>query len=154
MDAIDRNILSILQEDGRISNATLAERVRLSASPCLRRLRRLEDDGVIVGYRALLSRPHLGLGLTVFVEIKVEGHSRQVADAMSEALAAIPEVVSAHIVSGSADFLVECVVRDLPHYERLLLDTLLELPGVTDARSNFAMRTIKSAAPLPLQPAG
>jgi Lrp/AsnC family transcriptional regulator, leucine-responsive regulatory protein len=153
VDAIDRTILSVLQEDGRISNAALAERVRLSASPCLRRLRRLEDDGIIVGYRAVLSRPQLGLGLTVFVELKVEGHSRRVADEMSDALAAIPEVVSAHIVSGSADFLAEVVVRDLPHYERLLLDTLLELPGVIDARSNFAMRAIKTSGPLPLPPA-
>jgi Lrp/AsnC family transcriptional regulator, leucine-responsive regulatory protein len=150
MDAVDRRILSILQQDARITIAALAERVRLSASPCLRRLRRLEDEGLITGYRAVLDRPRLGLGMTVFVELKVEGHSRRRADAMSEALAAIPEVVSAHIVSGEADFLAEVVVRDLAHYERLLLDTLLELPGVTDARSNFAMRTIKSAAPLPL----
>jgi Lrp/AsnC family leucine-responsive transcriptional regulator len=150
MDALDRNILSVLQEDGRISNAALAERVRLSPSPCLRRLRRLEDDGVILGYGAVLSRQRLGLGLTVFVELKVEGHSRRIADAMSDALQAIPEVVAAHIVSGSADFLAEIVVRDLTHYERLLLDTLLELPGVIDVRSNFAMRAIKTSGPLPL----
>ena len=154
LDRVDRRLLEILQREGRLSNAALAERVHLSPSPCLRRVKALEEDGVIEGYRAVVGRESVGLGLTVFVEIKVEGHSRQVADAMSEALAAIPEVVSAHIVSGSADFLVECVVRDLPHYERLLLDTLLELPGVTDARSNFAMRTIKSAAPLPLPPVG
>jgi Lrp/AsnC family transcriptional regulator, leucine-responsive regulatory protein len=150
MDAIDRRMLEILQSDGRISNAALAEQLHLSPSPCLRRLRALERDGVITGYRAELDRGRLGLGLTLFVELKVDGHSDSTAAAISDALMAAPEVVSAHIVSGSADFLLEVVVADLPAYERLLFETLLRLPNVSDVRSNFALRMVKSAGPLPL----
>jgi Lrp/AsnC family transcriptional regulator, leucine-responsive regulatory protein len=150
MDTVDRQMLTILQRDGRISNAALAERLHLSPSPCLRRLRALEHEGVIAGYRAELDRTKLGLGLTVFVELKVDGHSDRSAAAISEALQAAPEVVAAHIVSGSADFLLEVVVADLAAYERLMFDTLLRLPNVSDVRSNFALRTVKAHGPLPL----
>jgi Lrp/AsnC family transcriptional regulator, leucine-responsive regulatory protein len=150
LDAVDRRMLDILQREGRISNAALAERLHLSPSPCLRRLRALERDGVIAGYRAMLDRTKLGLGLTVFVELKVDGHSDRVAASIGDAVLAAPEVVSAHIVSGAADFLLEVVVPDLPTYERLLFDTLLRLPNVADVRSNFALRTVKPSGPLPL----
>jgi Lrp/AsnC family leucine-responsive transcriptional regulator len=150
MDTVDRQMLTILQRDGRISNAALADELHLSPSPCLRRLRALERDGVIAGYRAELDRTKLGLGLTVFVELKVDGHSDRSAAAISEALQAAPEVVAAHIVSGSADFLLEVVVADLAAYERLMFDTLLRLPNVSDVRSNFALRTVKTHGPLPL----
>ncbi len=150
LDAIDLRMLDILQREGRITNAALAERLHLSPSPCLRRLRALERDGVVAGYRAILDRGKLGLGLTVFVELKVDSHSDRIAAAISEALNAAPEVVSAHIVSGAADFLLEVVVADLPAYERLLFDTLLKLPQVADVRSDFALRTVKPAGPLPL----
>jgi Lrp/AsnC family transcriptional regulator, leucine-responsive regulatory protein len=150
LDVVDRRMLEILQREGRISNAALAERLHLSPSPCLRRLRGLEQDGVIVGYRAVLDRAQLGLGLTVFVELKAEGHSDRTAAAIAERLEATPEVISAHIVSGSADFLLEITVADLAGYERLMFGTLLQLPNVVDIRSNFALRTIKTAGPLPL----
>jgi Lrp/AsnC family leucine-responsive transcriptional regulator len=150
LDSVDRRMLEILQREGRIANAALAERLHLSPSPCLRRLRALERDGVISGYRAVLDRTKLGLGLTVFVELKVDGHSDRIAAQISQAVAAAPEVVAAHIVSGSADFLLEVVVPDLAAYERLLFETLLRLPNVADVRSNFALRTVKPAGPLPL----
>jgi Lrp/AsnC family leucine-responsive transcriptional regulator len=150
LDSVDRRMLEILQREGRIANAALAERLHLSPSPCLRRLRALERDGVISGYRAVLDRTKLGLGLTVFVELKVDGHSDRIAAQISEAVATAPEVVAAHIVSGSADFLLEVVVPDLAAYERLLFETLLRLPNVADVRSNFALRTVKPAGPLPL----
>jgi len=150
VDAVDRRMLEILQREGRISNAALAERLHLSPSPCLRRLRALERDGLIAGYRAVLDRHRLGLGLTVFVELKVEGHSDRSAAAISDRLKATPEVISAHIVSGSADFLLEVVVADLAAYERLMFETLLKLPNVADVRSNFALRTVKPSGPLPL----
>ncbi len=150
LDLTDRRMLGILQRDGRISNAALAEQLHLSPSPCLRRLRSLEQDGVISGYRAELDRAKLGLGLTVFVELKVDGHSDRSAAAISTAVTEAPEVISAHIVSGSADFLLEVVVADLAAYERLMFNTLLRLPNVGDVRSNFALRTVKAAGPLPL----
>jgi Lrp/AsnC family transcriptional regulator, leucine-responsive regulatory protein len=150
MDATDREILRLLQEDGRLTNAALAERVHLSPSPCLRRLKRLEDDGVIERYRAILDRRRVGLGLTVFVEIKVEGHTDETATQLQETFGAMDEVIACHIVSGPADFLLEVVVPDLEHYERLLLGRLLKVRGVSDVRSNFAIRTVKANGPLPL----
>ena len=150
LDSVDRRMLDVLQREGRISNAALAERLHLSPSPCLRRMRALEHSGVVAGYRAILDREALGLGLTVFVELKVEGHSRHSADTIREAMMRTPEVVSAYVVSGSADILAEVVVTDLPAYERLLFDVLLELPQVTDVRSNFALRALKPAGPVPL----
>jgi Lrp/AsnC family transcriptional regulator, leucine-responsive regulatory protein len=150
IDLTDRKMLEILQREGRISNAALAEQLHLSPSPCLRRLRALEHDGVITGYRAQLDRGKLGLGLTVFVELQVDGHSDRTASAISEKLRAAPEVIQAHIVSGAADFRLEVVVQDLAAYERLMFDMLLTLPNIGDVRSNFALRTVKSSAPLPL----
>jgi Lrp/AsnC family leucine-responsive transcriptional regulator len=150
MDLVDRQMLQILQREGRISNAALAEQLHLSPSPCLRRLRALEASGLITGYRAELDREKLGLGLTLFIELKVEGHSERNAAAITDALRAVPEVISAHIVSGSADFLLEVVVADLRDYERLLFNTLLNLPNVSDVRSNFALRAVKTRGPLPL----
>ena len=150
LDSIDRKMLAILQREGRISNAALAERLHLSPSPCLRRMRALERDGVIAGYQAVLDRPRLGLGLTVFIELKVDGHSDRTAAAISKALTAAPEVVSAHIVSGPADFRLEVVVANLAAYEHLLFETLLKLPHVSDVRSEFALRTVKAPGPLPL----
>ena len=150
MDLVDRQMLHILQREGRISNASLAEQLHLSPSPCLRRMRALEQDGVIAGYRAVLDRDKLGIPMTVFVELKVDQHSDRTAAAISEALNAAPEVISAHVVSGSADFLLEVAVPDLAGYERLMFETLLKLPNVADVRSNFALRTVKAPGPLPV----
>lgn len=150
LDAIDRRILAALQRDGRLTNVELAEEVGLSPSPCLRRVRLLEAGGVIGGYAAALDRKAIGLGLTVFVGVKVERHHDQEARAFREAVVSLPEVVSCHLVSGEADFLLQVVVPDLAAYERFLLGTLLRLPGVSDIRSNFAIQTVKDGAPLPL----
>src|SRR5207302_1262810 len=150
MDSVDRAILRHLQDDGRLPNAVLADRVHLSPSPCLRRLKRLEDNGTIRGYRAILDRRKIGLGLTVFVEIKVTDHSERRAREFEAAVADVDEIVGCHVVAGEADFLLEVVVADLAAYEQLLLRTLLELPGVTDVQSNIAIRTMKEAGQLPL----
>jgi Lrp/AsnC family leucine-responsive transcriptional regulator len=151
IDSTDLRILRALQRDGRMPNVALAEEVNLSPSPCLRRLKRLEDRGVIAGYRAVLDRRRVGLGLTLYVGIKVAGHSDELANALEAAFNEMEEVVAAHIVSGpAADFLVEVVVPDLQAYEQLLLKKLLTLPGVADVNSNFSLRTIKSTGPLPL----
>jgi Lrp/AsnC family leucine-responsive transcriptional regulator len=150
LDALDRRILEALQADGRLTLVELAERVGLSASPCLRRMRRLEEEGFISGYRASLDRARIGLGLTVFMGIKVDGHRDENAAALGAAIQAMPEVVACHVVSGAADFLLEVVVPDLAHYERLLFGTVLKLPMVKDVQSHFALRTVKPASPLPL----
>jgi Lrp/AsnC family leucine-responsive transcriptional regulator len=150
LDSVDRALLEILQHEGRITNAELASRVQLSPSACLRRVRALEERGAIEGYRAVLAPRRIGLGLTVFVEIKVERHSTNRAASFEEAFAAMPEIVSAHIVSGEADFLLEVVVPDLEAYQQFLLGTLLQLPGLTDVRSNMAIKTLRCREPLPL----
>ena len=149
-DAIDRKILAALQRNAQLTNVELADEVGLSPSPCLRRVRILEEAGVISGYHANLSRGELGLGLTVFVGVKVERHHASAPDIFRDAVRDIPEIVACHLVSGEADFLLQVVVADLAAYENLLLGTLLSLPGVSDIRSNFAIRTLKDAASLPL----
>jgi Lrp/AsnC family leucine-responsive transcriptional regulator len=150
LDAIDRRIVAVLQSDGRLSNVDLAERVGLSPSPCLRRVKRLEDEGYIEAYRAMLGRGRIGLGLTVFVHVKIEAHANQRADAFEKAVLAMPQVVACHMVSGEADYLLEVAVPDLAHYQRFLLDRLLELPIVREVRSNIAIQSLKTAAALPL----
>ncbi|MFY0989526.1 Lrp/AsnC family transcriptional regulator [Halomonas sp. C05BenzN] len=150
LDEIDRRILSALQRDARLTNVQLAEEVHLSPSPCLRRVRQLEAAGLIRGYHAELDRGGVGFGLTVFVGVKVERHHEDEANAFREAIVSLPEVVSAHLVSGESDFLLQVVVADLAAYERFLTGTLLRLPGVSDIRSNFAIQTVKEHGPLPL----
>lgn len=149
-DKIDRAILRELQRDGRIANVELADRVALSPSACLRRTKALEAAGVISGYRAELGPAAVGLGLTVFVSLRVEQHSRQTSREVEGALLAIPAVVACHVISGEADFLIEVVVPDLATYESVLLDSILAIAPVTDARSTFAIRTVRSRGNLPL----
>ncbi len=149
-DKVDRAIVTRLQRDGRIANVDLADAVGLSPSACLRRVKALEADGIIAGYRAEVSRARAGLGLTVFIGLKVDGHSRATSSVIEEALLAIPAVVACYLVSGSDDFLIEAAVPDLAGYELLLLNQVLAIPGVTEARSTFAIRTVLSRGPLPL----
>lgn len=150
LDAIDRAILTLLQADGRRSNVEVADAVGLSPSACLRRIRALEESGLIAGYRAELDRAVLGLGLTVFLSLRVDQHSRATSRLVEESLQAIPAVVACHVVSGDADFLVEVAVPDFAAYEHVLLDDVLAIGAVTNVRSSFAIRTVLDRGPLPL----
>ena len=152
MDDIDRRIISTLQNEGRLSNAELADRVGLSPSPCLRRVKLLEGQGVIAGYKAIIDRDAVGLALTVFVEITVARHSRQNAALVAESLSGIPGLVACHMVSGDADFLAEIVVSDLTAYERLLTEHILTIDAVEQIRSNFSLRAVRTSQPLNLAP--
>jgi Lrp/AsnC family transcriptional regulator, leucine-responsive regulatory protein len=149
-DRVDRAIVTRLQGDGRIANVDLASAVSLSPSACLRRVKALEASGVIAGYRAEVSRLRAGLGLTVFIGLKVEGHSQETSSRIEQTLLAIPAVVACYLVSGTSDFLVEAAVPDLAGYEQLLLGRILTIPSVVEAQSTFAIRTILSRGPLPL----
>jgi Lrp/AsnC family transcriptional regulator, leucine-responsive regulatory protein len=149
-DRVDRAIVTRLQRDGRIANVDLAEDVALSPSACLRRVKALEASGIIEGYHADVSRARAGLGLTVFVGLTVERHSRQTSAQIEQALLAIPAVVACYLISGSDDFLIEAAVPDLASYEKVLLDQILAIPSVAEARSTFAIRTVLSRGPLPL----
>jgi Lrp/AsnC family leucine-responsive transcriptional regulator len=151
LDAIDRRIIAALQADGRLSNVELAGRVGLSPSPCLRRVKRLERDGYIEAYRAVLQRGRVGLGLTVFVGVKIADHANDRAEAFQDAIVAMPEIVACHLVAGDVDYLLEVVVPDLEHYQRYLVGKLLGLSIIREVRSAIAIQTLKSGAPLPLE---
>jgi Lrp/AsnC family leucine-responsive transcriptional regulator len=150
LDSTDRAILEHLQRDGRMANVDLADAVALSPSSCLRRTKALEAAGLIAGYRAELNRERAGLGLTVFISLKVDQHSQETSRRIEAALTAIPAVVACYVVSGDSDFLVEAVVPSLGEYEQLLLGQILSIAAITDARSTFAIRTVLSRGPLPV----
>lgn len=150
LDAIDRCIIAELQADARLTNIELADRVGLSPSPCLRRVRRLADEGVIAGYRAVLNRSRVGLGLTVFLAVKIDRHANDRALDFEQAVTAMPEVVGCHLVAGEADYFLEVVVPDMERYQKFLVGKLLELPIVRDVRSSIAIQSLKADAPLPL----
>jgi Lrp/AsnC family leucine-responsive transcriptional regulator len=151
LDAIDGRIVAELQADGRLCNVELADKVGLSPSPCLRRVKRLERDGYIEGYRAALRRDRIGLGFSVFLSVKIDGHANERALAFEKAVMAMPEVIACHLVSGEADYLLEIVVPDLSDYQRFLVGKLLNLRIVREVRSNIAIQTLKAGAPLPLE---
>lgn len=150
LDEIDRRIVSELQADGRLTNFELADRIGLSPSPCLRRVKRLEKAGYIEGYRAALRRERVGLGFSVFIGVKIDGHANDRALDFQDAVTEMSEVISCHLVSGDSDYFLEVVVPDLEHYQKFLVDKLLELPIVREVRSNIAIQTLKAGAPLPL----
>lgn len=149
-DAIDLKILRELQEDARIPNNVLAERVGLSPSPCSRRVKLLEEAGAIEGYRTIINRAAVGLGLTVFAGIRVGRHSAEGKESFIQMLLAMPEVIACHLISGDIDFLIEVVVRDMATYEATVLNRLLSLPELRDVRTSFAMRTYRSTGSLPI----
>jgi Lrp/AsnC family leucine-responsive transcriptional regulator len=149
-DRVDRVIVRTLQHDGRIANVDLADAVSLSPSACLRRVKSMEASGIIAGYHAEVSRARAGLGLTVFIGLRVSGHSQETSSDLEQRLLAIPAVVACYLISGNDDFLVEAAVPDLAGYEQLLLGQILAIPAIVEAHSTFAIRTVLSGGPVPL----
>ncbi|MEA3085426.1 MAG: Lrp/AsnC family transcriptional regulator, leucine-responsive regulatory protein [Paraburkholderia sp.] len=150
LDKTDRAILAALQNDGRMSNARLAEMVGLSETPCARRLKRLENDGYIDQYRAMLSRSALGLGVVAFVYVRFAVHDRAVATRFEREVQAIPRILTCHNVSGSADYILQVVARDLDDYGTFMRDEMRSLPGVTSVESALSLREVKANGGLPL----
>jgi Lrp/AsnC family leucine-responsive transcriptional regulator len=154
LDALDIRILATLQAHARLTNLELAERVGLSASPCLRRVRRLQEDGFIEGYATRLNREKLGLGILAFVRVNIERHSNTdgnaFINAFIKAVSKLPEVIACYITSGESDFLLQVVVKDFAAYRSFALEKLARVPGVRDLRSTFVIGTVKEGAPLPL----
>ena len=142
LDDIDRLILNALQADGRRTNADLASAVGLSPSATLRRVRTLEEVGVIDNYVTLIDRAAVGKSTTVFVEVSLSGQSEQALDAFEEAIVEVPEVMSCHLMAGNADYLVQIACADVADFERIHRTYLTPLPGVTRVRSSFALRAI------------
>ena len=152
LDRTDLMLLAELQRAGRQTNAELAERVHLSASACLRRVQRLEREGVIAGYRAELDGERLGLGLQAFVRVHLARHDAASIAAFAAHVNDWPEVVACHALTGEMDYLVQVSVGDLEHFSRFLLDKLLAQAGVADVNSSFVLRTVKAFRGLPLPP--
>jgi Lrp/AsnC family transcriptional regulator, leucine-responsive regulatory protein len=142
MDDIDRAILAALEKDGRLSNNDLADRVGLSPSPCLRRVRRLEETGVIRGYQALVDPAAIGRGLRVFAGVRLIRHAREDVVAFERAVIQLPEVVHTHHVTGNYDYLLQVEVADLPAYEDFHANRLASLPGVAAVTSYVTMKTL------------
>ena len=158
LDKTDRKILAILQADGRLSNQEVAERVNLSPSPCLRRIKRLEEMGVIRQYVALLDPGKIGLGLLAYVNVRLEKHNDSPAAGASRSpradfaasVAHWPEVVACYAMTGDMDYLLRVHVEDMEHFSRFMMETLLRHPAVLDVRSSFALQRIKDTTALPL----
>lgn len=150
LDRTDLQILAELQRDGRLTNAELAERVHLSASACLRRVQRLEREGVIAGYRAEVDPERLGLGLQAFVRVQLSRHDADAITAFGAFVNGWDEVVACHALTGDMDYLLQIVVQDLEHFSHFLLDRLLNQAGVADVNSSFVLRTVKAFGGVPL----
>lgn len=144
LDATDRSILNLLQEDGRITNAELAERISLSPSACLRRVKRLEKTGVIDRYVMLVDPALAGRPTTAFVEISLSSQREELLDEFEAAIKNCPEVMACHLMAGNADYLIKVVCRDVADYERIHRQYLALLPNVSRLRSSFALRTVLS----------
>jgi Lrp/AsnC family leucine-responsive transcriptional regulator len=150
LDRIDRRILESLQNDGRISNVALAKQVNLTPTPCLERVKRLERDGYIQGYTALLDPKLVDAGLLVFVEIDLERTSPDAFREFRRKAGKLPEILDCHLVSGNFDYLIKARVKDMQEYRELLGEKILSLPGVSGSRSYVVMEEVKETLSLPL----
>jgi DNA-binding Lrp family transcriptional regulator len=153
LDAMDRRILAVLQGNARVANADLAREVGLSPSPCLRRVRELEDAGVIRSYVALLEPGAVGLPISVFVQVSLERQIEKALETFEQAILRRPEVMECYLMTGDADYLLRIVVADLSAYERFLKEHLTRIPGVASIKSSFALKQVKYRTALPLETA-
>jgi Lrp/AsnC family leucine-responsive transcriptional regulator len=151
LDRIDKHILKLMQDNGRISNLELADQVGLSPTPCSRRVKRLEESGLIAGHVTLLDPQALGLNLTAIIGISMDRHTPDRFESFEKAISTMPEVIECSIVTGqSADFLLKVVVKDMQHYEKFLLGNLTRLEGVTGVHSSFVLRHLVKKTALPI----
>lgn len=150
IDDTDRRLLAVLQDSGRISNAELSERANLSPSACHRRVRRLEEDGIIDRYVAILDARRLDRRATVFVEITLSGQSEEALDAFESEVRKVPDVLECHLMAGTADYLLKVSARDADDFARIHRRHLARLPGVAQIHSSFSLRTVRDTTALPL----
>jgi Lrp/AsnC family leucine-responsive transcriptional regulator len=150
IDATDRRILGALQKTGRMTNAELAERVNLSPSACHRRVQRLEAEGFIRDYVALLDERRMGRPTTVFVEITLQGQADELLEAFEKGVKRIPDVLECHLMAGTADYLLKVVAQDTEDFARIHRQHLARLPGVAQMHSSFALRTVFRTTAIPV----
>lgn len=151
IDAVNAEILNLLQSDGRMSNAKLAEHLSMSETPCWRRLKRLEESGIIEGYQANLSRRKLGLGVMAFVQLSCSEHDQASTAEFQRIIETTPSILACHNTTGEDDFLLIVVAHDLDDYSAFVDSTLRRLPGVTSIRSNLSLKEMKSSNKLPVE---
>ncbi|MAI46378.1 MAG: Lrp/AsnC family transcriptional regulator [Hyphomicrobiaceae bacterium TMED74] len=151
IDAVDQRILQALQEDGRLTATDLAERVGITTSPCLRRLRILEDAGIIRGYTALVDQTKIGLPISVFISIKLERQSEEAMERFETAVRRCPEVLECYLMTGPRDYLLRVVAKDLNDYEDFVKGTLTRISGIANIESSFALGQVKHSNSLPIQ---
>ena len=151
LDRYDREILLVLQQEGRLSNQELADRIGLSASPCLRRVRALEEAGYISGYRAVLDASKLGLSLTALLHISMDRHTPERFENFEQQVQSLPEVMECLLITGQdADYQLKVVVKDMEAYQELLLNRITRIEGVTGVHSSFVMRKVVEKTALPV----
>jgi DNA-binding Lrp family transcriptional regulator len=150
LDRYDLAILHHLQADGRLTNTELAQRVGLSAAPCWRRVRALEEAGYIMGYRAVLDRRRIGLGVLAFVRLDAERNTGDATRVLEEAIRQLPEVIACHYISGAGTFEIQVVAPDLDSFSRFALQRLINLPNVKDLHTSFSLGEVKTTGTLPL----
>ena len=148
LDATDRRILAALQKDAKITNADLSERVNLSPSACHRRVQRLEEDGFIAAYVALLNPRKMGRPTTVFVEITLQSQAEDLLDAFEREVARVPDILECHLMAGTADYLIKIMAEDTEDFARIHRRFLSRLPGVRQMQSSFALRTVVATTAL------
>ena len=151
LDRIDKALLIALQDNARLTNAELADSVALTTSPCWRRVKILEESGVITGYQAILSPKALGYGVTAFVSVMMESHSQDTARAFEQRLLEIPEIIACHNVSGRYDFLLEVLAKDLESFGEFAREVLQTLPAVKEIYSSFSFKSVKPLRQIPVQ---
>ncbi|MEN5094098.1 Lrp/AsnC family transcriptional regulator [Pseudomonas protegens] len=151
LDRTDKALLIALQDNARLTNAELADNVALTTSPCWRRVKILEESGVITGYQAILSPKALGYGVTAFVSVMMESHSQETARAFEQRLLEIPEIIACHNVSGRYDFLLEVLARDLESFGEFAREVLQALPAVKEIYSSFSFKSVKPLRQIPVQ---
>ena len=151
LDAIDRHILEILQTDASLSVSVIGERVGLSTNPCWRRIRRLEETGVIKRRVAIVDQEAIGLPLTAFVSIRTDKHNAEWLATLAKGVRAIPEIVECHRMSGNVDYVLKVVARDIAHYDQVYKRLIAEVPGLSDVSTTFSMERLKFSTALDLR---
>jgi len=150
LDSIDRKIVALLQGDGRLTNAELANHIALSQSACHRRVKRLEDQGVIAGYGAFVDRSRVGLSVMGYVSVKMESHAEEILTAFTRGVEEIDEIVACYAISGGGDYMLKVVSKNMDDYAAVALKKIVKLPGVKDTTTNFVLSTVKLTPAWPI----
>ena len=150
LDRTHQRILHTLQTDGRLSNVELAQKVGISESPCFRRVRQLEEAGLITGYRAVLDQRLIGLQVTAYVHVSIDKHDEAVQEQFLDRVRNEPHIVECHAMTGASDFLLKVVAHSIDHFSDLCIQRILKYPGVTNIESQFSLRAVKQNGALPI----